>query len=340
MPAIAKQHSFVDAMKIEYKFEGGKDNDPVDPGGRTNQGVIQREFSAWLKANSKPNRDVFTMTDAERDQIYKENYGDKVWFTQLPPGIDLVVLDGAINSGVSQSIKWLQRCLGVSATGVMGNITLQAVLQYPDDDDLIAKIIARRNAFLKSLKTFYHFGKGWLSRIAQLLKTGQLWASGSVGPEIVWQDNMNKKATIVDALPLVSTAPADATAAGGTVTTVLTTAQSTLAPLQGHSALLDQILLGLIVFGGLATAFGFAWSYYARTKNTALTDALDLAPVKADNDNDIVPEAVKAQYVDPKATGSETGNIAPGVVTTSGRTAGDTEVRVNPPAAPEEKAAA
>lgn len=340
MNAIVKQHQFGDAMKIELVFEGGKDNDPVDPGGRTNQGVIQREFSAWLKANGKPNRDVFTMTDVERDAIYDENYGEKVWFSQLPPGIDLVVLDGAINSGVSQSIKWLQRCLGVSATGVMGNITLQAVLQYPDDDDLIAKIIARRNAFLRSLKTFYHFGKGWLSRTAQLLKTGQLWASGSVGPEVVWEANMNKKATIVDAMPLISTAPATAVGSGGAVTTALTTAQTTLQPLQGHSALLDQILLGLIVFGGLATAFGFAWAYYAKNKNDTLADALDLMPVKADNDNDIVPAAVKAQYADPKASGSETGNIAPGVVTTSGRTAGDTEVRVNTPAAPEEKAAA
>lgn len=341
MNAISKQHSFASAMAIEYKFEGGKDDDPVDPGGRTNQGVIQREFSAWLKSNGKPNRDVFTMTNDERDAIYKQNYGDKIWFDMLPPGVDLVILDGAINSGVSQSIKWLQRVLGVSATGVMGNITLQAVLQYPDDDDLIAKVIARRNAFLRSLKTFYHFGKGWLSRTAQLLKTGQLWASGSVGPEVVWEANMNKKATIVDAIPLVSTAPADATTSGGAVTTALTTVQSTLAPLQGHSNLIDQVIIGLLVAGGLATAFGFAWSYYARSKNAQLVDALDLLPVRAHNDNNVVPDEVKAQYVDPTAQGSETGNIAPGNVTTSGRTAGDTEVRVNPPApVPDEKKAA
>lgn len=322
-----KQHSWLDAMAIELKFEGGKDDDPVDPGGRTNQGVIQREFSAWLRANGKPNRDVFTMTDAERDAIYKQNYGDKVWFDQLPPGVDVIVVDGAINSGVSQSIKWVQRCLGVSATGVMGNITLQAIYNYPDLDDLCAKIIARRNAFLRSLKTFYHFGKGWLSRTSQLLKIGQLWSSGSVGPEVQWEPNMNKKATIVDALPLVSTAPADATASGGTITTALTTAQSTLSPLQGHSPLIDQVLIALLVLGGLATAGGFLWAFYARKKNTALTDALDLVPVKADNDNDIVPDEVKAQYVDPTAQGSETGNIAPGHTTVSGRVAGDTEVK-------------
>ena len=327
-------------MAVEYKFEGGKDDDPVDPGGRTNQGVIQREFSAWLRKNGRPNRDVFTMTDAERDQIYWENYGAKIMYNDLPPGVNVVILDGAINSGVSQGVKWVQRALGVSATGIMGNITLQAILQYPDHDDLIAKILARREAFLRSLKTFWHFGKGWLSRTAQLRKIGQAWAMGSIGPAIVWSANMNKKATIVDAVSLVSTAPADATSAGGGVTTALTTVQSTLSPLQGSSQLVDQVLLALTVLGGLALAGGLAWAWYARRKNNALNDALDLSPVHAANDNDIVPEEVKAQYVDPTASGSETGNIAPGNVTTSGRQAGDTEERVNAPApVPAEKAA-
>lgn len=332
--------SWGSSMAIEYKFEGGKDDDPIDPGGRTNQGVIQREFSAWLRKNGKPNRDVFAMTDPERDEIYWENYGAKIMYDLLPPGVNVVLLDGVINSGVSQGVKWVQRALGVSATGVMGNITLQAILQYPDHDDLIAKILERREAFLRSLKTFYHFGKGWLSRTAQLRKIGQAWAMGSIGPAVVWAANMNKKATIVDAVSLVSTAPADATSAGGAVTTTLTTVQQTLSPLQGSSHLVDQVLIALMVLGALAAAGGLGWAWYARRKNAALNDALDLTPAHAANDNDIVPEEVKAQYVDPTASGSETGNIAPGNVTTSGRTAGDTEVRVNAPQpVPIEKAA-
>lgn len=331
MNASPKAHGWDAAMAIEYKFEGGKDDDPIDPGGRTNQGVIQREFSAWLRKNGKPNRDVFTMTNAERDAIYYENYGAKIMFNDLPPGVDVVVLDGAINSGVSQSVKWVQRCLGITANGIMGNITMQAILQYPDHDVLIAKILERREAFLRGLKTFYHFGKGWLARTAQLRKIGQAWAMGSIGPAVVWVGNMNKKATIVDARPLVSTAPADATTAGGTVTTALTTVQTTLEPLQGSSHFVDQVILALLVLGGLATAFGFAYAYWARNRNAQLQDALDLVPVHAANDNDIVPDEVKREYADPTASGSETGNIAPGTVTVSGRTAGDTEERVNAP---------
>jgi lysozyme family protein len=314
-------------MKIELRFEGGKDDDPIDPGGRTNQGVIQREFSAWLKKNGKPNRDVFTMTDAERDAIYWQNYGQKIRFDELPPGIDVVVADGAINSGPGQSIKWVQRALGLNPDGVLGDVTMQAIYNYNDDDALVANILARRMAFLQGLKTFYHFGNGWTSRVNQLKKIGQAWASGSVGPEVVWSPNMNKKATLVDAKPLVSTAPADATSAGGAVTTTLTTIQSTLQPLQGNSHLVDQVLIGIVVAGALLTGGGLLWSWYARKKNAELTDALNLAPVQGANQNDIVPDEVKAHYVDPTAQGSATGNIAPGTVTQSGRTAGDTEVK-------------
>lgn len=341
MNATAKQHSYHDAMKYELQFEGGKDDDPVDPGGRTNQGVIQREFSAWLKKNGKPNRDVFTMTNEERDTIYFENYGQKIKFDELPPGIDIVMLDGAINSGPSQAIKWLQRALDLSADGVLGNNTMQALLDYPDDDTLIAKILDRRMAFLRALKTFWHFGKGWTSRVTQLKKIGQAWASGSVGPAVVWESNMNKKASIVDKQSLVSTAPADATTSGGVISTGLATAQSTLAPLQGASPMLDHVITGLIVLGIVAAGAGAAWAWYARKKNAALHDALDTMPTVGANDNDVVPSVVKAQYADPDARGFDTGNIAPGVVTASGRSTGDTETRVNDPKpVPAEKRAA
>lgn len=338
-----KQHSWFDAMKIYLKFEGGKDDDPIDPGGRTNQGVIQREFSAWLRKNGKPNRDVFTMTDNERDSIYWENYGSRVRFDELPPGVDLVIADGAINSGVAQSVKWVQRALGLTADGVLGSVTLQRVIDHPDHDRLIADILALREKFLRALKTFWHFGKGWMSRVNQLRKIGQAWAVGSVGPTVIWESNMNKKATLFDAKPLVSTAPADATAAGGTVTTALTTAQSTLEPLQGTSHYVDQVILGLLVLGAVATAFGFAYAYWARNRNSDLREALIMDPTAhAANDNAVVPDDVMRQYDDPSARGTETGNIAPGNVTTSGRTTGDTEERVNPvqPVPPEKRDAA
>lgn len=321
------KQDFSKAMKIELVYEGGKDDDPVDPGGRTNQGIIQREFSAYLIRHGQAARDVFTMTPAERDDIYRTQYGDKIKFDDLPPGVDLVMLDGAINSGVSQSIKWAQRALGITADGVLGAVTMQRIIDHPDHDVFIAGICDRRMAYLRALKTFYHFGGGWTARVTSLKKTAQLWAMGSVGPDVVFIPNGNKKAKVVDAKPMPLTAPADAVSGGGVVTTTLSTAQQALSPMQGSSSLIDHVLIGILVAGGVATAFGLAYGWYARKKRAELNDVLDLVAARAPSDNDNVPPSVMMQYLDPNATGSETGNIAPGVVTTSGRVAGDTEVR-------------
>ena len=335
--------SWDEAMKIELKFEGGKDDDPIDPGGRTNQGVIQRVYAAWRRKKGLPARDVFLMEDHERDEIYYENYGKKVRYDELPPGVNVVVLDGGVNSGPGQSIKWLQRALGLGADGVLGDVTMAAVLEHPNHDALIASILAQRERFLRALKTFGHFGKGWISRIRQLLKIGQSWAMGTVGPAVVWFPNMNKKATLFDAPPKLSTAPADAVTAGGGVSTALSTVQETISPLAGMSDTISNVLTAILVIGVLCTAFGFGYAWWVRRRNSALEDALDTAPVPIGaNDNQFVPQEVKNEYADPEARGgSETGNIGPSTVTSSGRTAGDTEVRVNPESAvPEAKKAA
>lgn len=279
------------AMAIELRFEGGKVDDPRDPGGRTNQGVTQRVFSAWLRQRGLPVRDVYLMTAAERDAIYRQQYGDKIEFDALPPGVDLVVLDGAINSGVGQSIKWLQRCLGITADGVMGNVTLTATQNYPDHDALIAAMCARRMAFLKNLKHWPVYKNGWTSRVNQVKAKGQAWAMGSVGPEVVYAPGGEKKGLVTQAVAAPRRAIADATASGGVVSTGISTAQATLEPLQGNPWI-DRLIMALIIIGVLATVFGLAYGYYARMRKRELEDVLDLVPQSAPNNNDQTPEEI------------------------------------------------
>lgn len=279
------KQDFDAAMKIELVFEGGKVDDPVDPGGRTNQGIIQREFSAYLRAKGEEARDVYTMTDAERDEIYRKQYADRIKFDDLPPGVDLVILDGAINSGVGQSIKWAQRALGLAADGVMGVVTLEAIQNAADHDVLIANICARRILFLKGLKTFYHFGAGWTKRVNTLKAKGQAWAMGSVGPAVVYVPDGHRKAKISEAKQAPPRAPADALASGGTVTTTLSGMQSTLAPMQG-SAFADHLIMYIGIAAAVLACFGVLYGLYARQKKAELEDVLDLvSQPPASNDN-------------------------------------------------------
>jgi lysozyme family protein len=119
---------FVRAMPRILAHEGGKVDDPQDPGGRTNQGVTQAVYTAYRARLGTTAKDVWEMRPEERDAIYRKQYWDAVNADDLPAGLDYVVFDGAVNSGVSRSAKWLQQALGVAPDGHIGVVTIAATL--------------------------------------------------------------------------------------------------------------------------------------------------------------------------------------------------------------------
>jgi predicted peptidoglycan binding protein len=71
----------------------------------------------------------------------------------LPPGVDYIVFDYGVNSGIGRSGKVLQRLLGVPVDGVIGPQTLAAA-KAADPSKLVDALCDERLAFLKSLKTW------------------------------------------------------------------------------------------------------------------------------------------------------------------------------------------
>lgn len=287
--------SFPYCERTVLVYEGGKVDNPNDPGGRTNQGVIQRVYDGWRRRKGLPVRSVYDMEPAERDDIYRNQYWNAVRGDELPAGVDLVVYDGAVNSGPVQAIKWLQRALGLNAVdGHIGESTLNALEQCTDMDVLVAKICARRLAFLKSLKTWDTFGKGWGRRVTAVQRAGQNIATGSVPAEASFIEGANAKAPLSSAKPMPQTASPDAAATGGGVTATLTQATTTLEPLKESNQHIALLFTALTVLGVLITIGGLLWGIYARNKRAQLHDALDLAPpVPADppaNDNALAAE--------------------------------------------------
>lgn len=137
-------------------YEGGKVNDPKDPGGKTNMGVTQRTFSAWLKSQGLPWRDVYSITKAEASAICKPGYWDKVGGDSLDWGYDLCVADTAFNSGPGRAIPWRE----------------QIDRKFITTDARIKGYCAKRLSFLHALRTWSHFGKGWARRVASVEATG------------------------------------------------------------------------------------------------------------------------------------------------------------------------
>ena len=177
---------FAKALPRILVYEGGKVDNPRDPGGRTNKGITQATYNSFCREYGRPHRDVYEISMDEVATIYKDRYWDEIGGDELPAGLDLCVFDGGVNSGPSHSIIWLQQALGDGYQGAvdgrLGSKTLQAIQDHGDVDGLIEAYCSHRLATLERLKTWGEFGKGWHARIANCQKTGEAWADGSAAP--------------------------------------------------------------------------------------------------------------------------------------------------------------
>lgn len=166
------------ALARVLAHEGGNVDDPHDPGGRTSRGVTQRVYDAWRRGRGQGSRDVFLASMAEVRAIYLEQYWHRVRGDDLPAGLDYAIFDAAVNSGPVQAVKWLQRGLGVRVDGVVGQVTLGAAGASGDMQAQIAALCARRLAFLKQLRTWRRFGRGWSRRVAAVERDAIAMAAG------------------------------------------------------------------------------------------------------------------------------------------------------------------
>ena len=110
--------------------------------------------------------DVKTLTQAVAREIYRTAYWNRMQCGALPAGLDLEVFDFGVNSGPAESVKTLQRLVGVTQDGSVGPITLAAVRQF-NVGDLIGRFAQARLAFYQSLN-MPEFEQGWATRVAQI----------------------------------------------------------------------------------------------------------------------------------------------------------------------------
>ena len=141
-------------------YEGGYTLDPKDPGGETNWGISKRAY---------PSIDIKNLTREGAKEIYKRDYWDRAQCDSLPPTLAFFLFDAAVNSGIGQAIRFLQRAVGVADDGVLGPLTMSCVKRL-DNESLCARFLGQRLDFMTRLSTWDYFGKGWARRISDQLK--------------------------------------------------------------------------------------------------------------------------------------------------------------------------
>ncbi len=138
--------SFERALEFVLRAEGGYANNPADPGGATNEGVTQREYSAWRREGGHPTQDVKDLTPNKRNAVYFDDYWQAAGCQSIAWPLCLVQFDTAVNCGVQRAKGFLSACGG----------------------DVHAYLKKRRSYYLAlvairpALKVFL---KGWLNRM-------------------------------------------------------------------------------------------------------------------------------------------------------------------------------
>lgn len=104
-------------------WEGGSKitNNPLDRGGLTKYGISEKAY---------PNLNIRDLTEEQAKEIYYYDYWLKANCENLKPFMRLMVVNAAVNMGVSRAKKILQQTIGVKADGIVGAKTLAAIANY------------------------------------------------------------------------------------------------------------------------------------------------------------------------------------------------------------------
>tara|TARA_R110002020_G_scaffold277521_3_gene492948 strand:+ start:645 stop:1259 length:615 start_codon:yes stop_codon:yes gene_type:complete len=195
--------NFEKALEMVLKHEGGFVDHPQDPGGATNKGITLATYEDFLHNTIGPEvmvtvDDLKEIPQDDVEEIYKKNYWDKVWGEQLPHGLDFAMFDFAVNSGPARAVRELQKVFWECKTdGVMGPKTFKNIwdpeqlmawkqievsegtrtLEHFKQEEIkstIERLMENRKKFLKTLKHYEHFCRGWDRRCDETKEAAEL----------------------------------------------------------------------------------------------------------------------------------------------------------------------
>ena len=109
------------------------------------------------------------MTRNQAKEIYRVAYWERAKCSQYDSAIGFQMFDAAVNHGIGNAVRMLQRGVGVADDGKVGQITLNAI-KAKSVDDVLVLFNAERLGFYAKLNTFPSFGRGWTRRVAGNLR--------------------------------------------------------------------------------------------------------------------------------------------------------------------------
>lgn len=173
--------NFQPCLAFVLKWEGGNDDDPADPGGRTSRGIEQREWDGFCKLHGMSESDVWNMPQILCNEIYQTSYWNP-YCDVLQAGLDLMFFDTAVNEGPREAVIFLQRALKLTADGHFGVVTASTVKAITDVKTMISLLSAERAAHYNGIVQVHprlkKYLRGWMNRNRDCLATAQKMVVG------------------------------------------------------------------------------------------------------------------------------------------------------------------
>lgn len=157
--------------------EGGFVDHPNDPGGATKYGITLRTLERW-RGESIVKSDVKALTIEEAMQIYLELYWDLLnlhhitqWWTRE------FIFDWAVNGGLKNPVRQIQRLVGVGSDGVIGPVTAGAIDRFLENHNpegysrLVDCRVRWYIRLVESRHTHIVFMEGWFNRANEMRYT-------------------------------------------------------------------------------------------------------------------------------------------------------------------------
>jgi lysozyme family protein len=146
------------AIERVLGHEAGYVNNPEDPGGETKWGISKRTY---------PHLNIKDLTREDAIAIYEKDFWEPIHAANaiFTDALDYQLLDSAVNSGISQSIRFLQRAIGVADDGHFGPHSKEILAQV-EATDVVFLFLAERLEFMTKLKNWPNASRGWARRIA------------------------------------------------------------------------------------------------------------------------------------------------------------------------------
>ena len=234
--------SYNAALTRLLKDEGGYTDHPSDPGGPTNFGITLADARRYWMGNATAD-DVRALPQSVARKIYREQYWNALRCDELPAGVDYAVFDYSVNSGIGRAGKVLRRILKLpDRTSVVSDDVIAAA-GARNASDLVIAICAERIAFLKSLKTFPVFGRGWTMRVNGVRAAALAMAESRTVASTT--GNVSPGKAVVPATSPAGTASAGAVVAAGAASAVMTS-RIHVALMVAVSAALAAVVIFLI----------------------------------------------------------------------------------------------